>query len=821
MKFSWSEIIGRPSWSPLIRRNEDKRLSWRLLIERILDRLLGHDFFIAYGHGDGGTFPHKLCEGLSSQRFTVFLDKSGGYRGGDRIDRGTQQFAGNARRLIVVAGPRALASDWVRKEVQISQKRRRVQIVIDDEQRSFETTPYENALKHLLSSRKWLGRSHDDNNLNDIILDLSVGFSQYRRETRFYLMISGILAAILSAAAIAIWLGYEGSIAREQAKTQQLLALTGKLTTQVEAALRATPPRRGDALRLARKAADDTLAARLSVPNSTEQALRNAIAGSRGRPLWCGPARPPLIEAPHQMGDAGPLIAATQDGHLCVWDPADLSFIQMLEEPKAIVRAIDTHRGALWEVDRTGHLFLLHPARWSEGYGLMGVLSGFVETPDADKFSTDPQTVVTRSTVVQHDFGGHTVRIWALPDHAVDVISVFTFSIDSSRFDVFFEQDKILLDAPREQSLSVTRKKGRLSDDAATPLCLLDLRSHICAPISSKAFKARPKFAAVDDSATHLAFVVDGRLQLMSYKDKWTADNALADKSLGSPVIFAAFVGAGPKLFVAGKGGEAVLWDTTSNAITSLPTSYAPLASAEGVKVWTSANERLLVVADTLRGVTGYRIDHPQTEEQRLYPLNLPRGVAVRSAIVGGGLTVDASRKRLAFGDSATDAILMEPSEGSLTARMRHLAGHDAPVTHLAFLRDGTQLLTRDTSGKVRWWYTEAEQLTTLPIALSIDPADREESADDGSFATMSDERVTMLASDNRSVLLVGKHRGYIAYDVADSSDIGIISSHRAPRLADFPRSMAVPAGTSKAAAEAEIGQIELPDRDSLGYRDI
>jgi type II secretory pathway pseudopilin PulG len=712
-----------------------KRLAWKHLIERMLDRLLGHDFFIAYGHDDGSSFPKQLHEGLRTQRFSVFLDEAGGYHGGDPIDRGTERFAGNARRLIVVAGPHAVLSDWALKEVLNSQARGRVQIVIDDPQQTLENAPTDQVLKKLLPSRKWLKRMPNDSNLKDLILDLSAGFSQYRRETRFYLMMGGTAVTILAAALVAVWLGYQGSIAREQAKTQQLLALTGRLTTRVEAALRAKPPRREDALRLARKAAGDTIGGGLPVPNSTEQALRNAIVGSGGRPIACGPANPPLTEAPRQLGSEGPLAAAAKDGRLCIWNTADLSFVQTLEKPKVIARAIDSSRGAIWEVDRLGRVFLLDAAHWSEGYRLFATLSGFVE-PSADdgRFVDDPETVITRSSVVQHDFAGHAVKVWALPDHVVDAVTAFTLAINSSRFDVFYKQDKILLDRRAEHKPGVSRRKKGSSDQPATPLCLLDLLSHFCALIPSQGYKARPQFATLDDSASHLALVVDGRLQLMTYKDKWNLDRSLTENSLLSPVLFAAFVAAGPRLFVADEGGEAVLWTASTNAIAKLPTSYAPLASSESVKLWTSANGRWLVINDTLRGVTGYRIGTTQAGEQRFFPLNLPLGVAVRTATVGGRLTVDAGRKQLAFGDSATDAILMEPSDDSLTVRTRHLAGHDAPVTDLAFVADGTRLLTLDNSGKARWWDTAAEQLTTLPIALPIDPEDREESADDGTL---------------------------------------------------------------------------------------
>ena len=335
-------------------------------------------------------------------------------------------------------GPNALDSDWVLGEVESSQRRGRSQVVIDDPVQTFEAAPAGHRLKELLGKHKWLERSPDDSNLNDIILDLSAGFSQYRRETRTYLVLAGIAVAILCAALVSVWLGYERSAAREQAKTQQLLAVTGRLTTQVEAALGAQPPRREDALRLALKATRDTIATGLPVPNSTEQALRNAIAGSGGRPVSCGLANPSLTEAPRQLGPAGPLVAAAGNGTLCAWNAGDLSFVRSFEKPKAIARRLETSGGRIWEVDRLGHLFLLDGTRWSDGYQLVGTLSGFVEAPGADALVNDPETVITPSSVIQHDFAGNAVRIWTLPDRPAVAVSPFVLSVASARFDARF-----------------------------------------------------------------------------------------------------------------------------------------------------------------------------------------------------------------------------------------------------------------------------------------------------------------------------------------------------------------------------------------------
>jgi TIR domain len=782
-----------------------------ILIQRILDRLLGHDFFIAYGHGDGDVFPKRLHQALKSQRFSVFLDEVGGYRGGDRIDRGTQRFAGNARRLIIVAGPHALESEWVFSEIQVNQMRARTQVVIDDQARTFETAGDDHRLKQVLSARKWLKRATGDDNFNDIVVDLAAGFTQYRRETRFYLMLGGIALAILTAAFASVWLGYEGKLAREQAQTQQLLASTGRLTTQVEAALRANPPRREDALRIAQKATRDTLAAGLAVPSATEQALRDAIAGSGGHPVACGPANPPLLEAPRQLGLGGRLFAREKNGHLCVWNEFDLSYLGTLDGPVAIARSVDSLHGTIWEVDRIGHLFSLNASKWSDGFRLAGTLSGFVTPPSGDADSGDPETVITGSSVVQHELAGHAVRIWPIPARPVDTISAFVFPSESARFDVFYKQGKILLDSTDSRSQATSASTHPRDKVGPRSLCLLDLRSDRCTPVPG-AFNSSPKYVTLDDSATHLAMVYADRLQLLTYENGWKLTQSLLAKALGSSIAFAAFSGLGPSLFVSSEQGEAVLWNAGRNAVTRLPTSYAPLDSAESVVVWTSRNKRWLIVNDMMRGVTGYRIDDPSKGGQRFYPLNLPLRAAVRDATLGGRLAVDQRGSRLAFGNSETDAILLEPTDDSLTVRMRHLAGHDAPVTDLAFMADGTRLLTCDGSGSARWWDTEAEQSSTLPIAIATNPEDRRESADDGNFVAEPEDAGTLIASDDHTVLLVGRHKAYAVDGSSDPAGSGVGPKRRPAKLGDFPRSVRVPTAIAKAAAQAAIGYVDPSD---------
>lgn len=102
------------------------------MIRRFLDWLFGYDFFISYGHDDGIAYPHSLHDALSSRqpRFSVFLDKKD-YTAGEDLDAATKRRVRMSKHLVVVCGPKALASKWVKREVEVFLGKGRVPIAID------------------------------------------------------------------------------------------------------------------------------------------------------------------------------------------------------------------------------------------------------------------------------------------------------------------------------------------------------------------------------------------------------------------------------------------------------------------------------------------------------------------------------------------------------------------------------------------------------------------------------------------------------------------------------------------------------------------
>lgn len=95
-------------------RDELRRSIW----QRIVDAFFGYDFFISYAHADGGTYARGLAQRLKQRGFECFLDTENYARGDDWKRVGAWALRRTSR-LVLVATPRALTSEPVRREVEI------------------------------------------------------------------------------------------------------------------------------------------------------------------------------------------------------------------------------------------------------------------------------------------------------------------------------------------------------------------------------------------------------------------------------------------------------------------------------------------------------------------------------------------------------------------------------------------------------------------------------------------------------------------------------------------------------------------------------
>jgi|CXWL01.1.fsa_nt_gi WD40 repeat protein len=102
----------------------------RSMLSRLVDHFFGYDFFVSYSHADGKEYPQRLAQALTARRFSVFLDADV-YAVGDALTAATDRRVRQSRRLVVICGPGAVRSSWVRLEAEAFAQRRETPLVIE------------------------------------------------------------------------------------------------------------------------------------------------------------------------------------------------------------------------------------------------------------------------------------------------------------------------------------------------------------------------------------------------------------------------------------------------------------------------------------------------------------------------------------------------------------------------------------------------------------------------------------------------------------------------------------------------------------------
>lgn len=782
----------------------------RAYIQETLDRVLGHDFFIAHGHADEDSFPERLFLALKSQGFSVFLDKQGGYHGGDELEKGTRRFASNARRLVVISGRHALSSRWVRDEIGASQSRNRVQIVVDDPEASFATVSANNPIKKRLHSRRWLSRQPDDQNFEQIVLDLASGFSGYRRETRTLLALAGGIIVVLLTVLLTVWFAYERQRALDAERTQRLLAESGQLTTRVQAALRARPPLREMAARIAMESVIRTSEVEGLVPSSSEQALRDTLEIIGGRPLTCGGADGlPLAEAPIQV--AGVLIANARGPKYCAWRADNLRFLGSQPRPAPVTRQLDQKAALLWTVDQEGRLHRM-AVNGEEWFSMrFAQLTDFVSEAEEDDLSLGPETTFIGSQIVQFDGVGR-IRIWTRPLHPVASIEPIEFPIRTSRFDVFHTQKRILIEV---------EYPARDTDDMPPELCLLDVSSLECDPLPAGVPRNSPLYTSLSPDGGRLLTLSASELVVFEQAVGWKRLAKLDPGRLGADFVFATFLPSDGRVFASTESGASAIWQPASDSLERLPIAHTPLASAHGTRTWFSPDGEWLIVADILRGVTGYRLGKSDQSDQKHYPLTTTIEVSTRTTTLGGELTGSPSGRHVAFADHGVDAVLLTPNDASLVVRRRLLRGHELPVTDLTFSNDSSRLFTVDLSGAARVWSTSAERMSAAPIAILISET-RFPQPDQGDFVTEDDLLLfigdvflfVLPLETSGSILVSSSFNTQRVFYLDKKFDGELTIRERELRLDDFSPEWGVPDYISLEAARHSIEGLLLDEDD-------
>lgn len=178
------------------------------LLHRAVDWLFGHDYFISYAHADGAHYPTALSEQLRKAGFNIFLDKAI-YVAGDELRRATRRRVRMSRKLIVLARPAALKSEWVKREVTAHLATGKTPVIININ-RAIQDEPSRSGLAAMARERDWLRIEEDLEELDGTPTDYCVSelirsFDAMRQEAkrlRFF-AVAAVAVAALAALAVA------------------------------------------------------------------------------------------------------------------------------------------------------------------------------------------------------------------------------------------------------------------------------------------------------------------------------------------------------------------------------------------------------------------------------------------------------------------------------------------------------------------------------------------------------------------------------------------------------------------------------------------
>lgn len=124
------------------------------------DFVFGYDFFISYAHDDGNNYPRRLADRLEQSGFHVFLDERV-YVAGDDLKSATKRRIRMSKKLVFLARPASLQSQWCTREIEEDLAAGRTPILIDVN-RSFQEAGEDNRLKHLLEDHVFIIEATDD-----------------------------------------------------------------------------------------------------------------------------------------------------------------------------------------------------------------------------------------------------------------------------------------------------------------------------------------------------------------------------------------------------------------------------------------------------------------------------------------------------------------------------------------------------------------------------------------------------------------------------------------------------------------------------------
>jgi WD40 repeat protein len=188
-----------------------------------VDFALGYDFFVSYAHADGRSYPAGLMAALERVGFKVCLDART-YVPGDDLRFVTQRRVKMSKYLLVVAGPHALTSVWVGREVDVALKCGRSVIVVDVNS-AFAGAPSDVPLRGRLLNHIYLTESVSEDvsvPSTTVIAELQRSFAATRQDAVRFRLATGLMFLFLG---VAVFAGVQWWEARQRLLLSQSRAL--------------------------------------------------------------------------------------------------------------------------------------------------------------------------------------------------------------------------------------------------------------------------------------------------------------------------------------------------------------------------------------------------------------------------------------------------------------------------------------------------------------------------------------------------------------------------------------------------------------------
>jgi WD40 repeat protein len=205
------------------------------LLRRAVDFVFGYDFFLSYSHGDGLDYPRELKSRLQLAGFKVFLDQSE-YVPGIDLRRETRRQVAKSAKMVVIGGPAALRSKWVRHEVDVALERGRTPIIIDING-DVASAPADAELAAIARAHHWLRleetRADADAPPSDrAVAEIIRAFDATRQDSKRQRIFAAVALVFAAATAVALWEADEAYRQKQLAQQREREAIVQRNAAQ-------------------------------------------------------------------------------------------------------------------------------------------------------------------------------------------------------------------------------------------------------------------------------------------------------------------------------------------------------------------------------------------------------------------------------------------------------------------------------------------------------------------------------------------------------------------------------------------------------------